>query len=57
VVVEVNAWDRLEDIKHAIKRALESEFGITHSTLEFERQDRAHQSASLYGHGGKEDAD
>lgn len=51
VVVEMNAWDRLEDVKHAIKRALESEFGITHSTLEFEREDRAHHNANLYGHG------
>ena len=53
VVVRKEAWDHLEDIKHAIKRVLESEFGITHSTLEFERDDRAHQNASLYGHDSK----
>ena len=51
VVVEQKAWDRLEDIKRAIKRVLEEKFDITHSTLEFEREDQAHQDASLYGHG------
>ena len=51
VVVQREAWDRLEDIKHAIKRMLENEFAITHSTLEFEREDRAHQNTNLYGHG------
>jgi cobalt-zinc-cadmium efflux system protein len=51
VVVREDAWNRLEDIKHSIKRTLESEFGITHSTLEFEREDRAHHNANLYGHG------
>ena len=56
VVIETGSWERLEDIKDEIKRMLESQFGIAHSTLEFERQERAHQNASLYGHGGKEDA-
>jgi cobalt-zinc-cadmium efflux system protein len=51
VVVKEEAWDRLEELKRAIKRALEDEFGITHSTLEFEREDQAHQDADLYGHG------
>jgi cobalt-zinc-cadmium efflux system protein len=55
VVIETGSWERLEDIKDEIKRMLESQFGIAHSTLEFERQERAHQNASLYGHGGKED--
>ena len=51
VVVKEEAWDRLEELKRAIKRALEDEFGITHSTLEFEREDQAHRDADLYGHG------
>lgn len=51
VVVESKAWDRLEEVKHAIKRVLEDQFGITHSTLEFEREDQAHRHAALYGHG------
>ncbi|MEH6721556.1 MAG: cation diffusion facilitator family transporter [Aurantimonas endophytica] len=50
VVVEEKAWDRLEEIKRAIKQVLEEKFDITHSTLEFEREDQAHQGASLYGH-------
>lgn len=53
VVIEKKAWDRLEDIKQAIKRMLESEFGITHSTLEFEREDQSHCSADLYGHDAR----
>ncbi|QYO75589.1 cation diffusion facilitator family transporter [Devosia salina] len=51
VVVEEKAWGRLEEIKRAIKRVLEEKFEITHSTLEFEREDQAHRNASLYGHG------
>jgi cobalt-zinc-cadmium efflux system protein len=50
VVLKTEVWSRVEDIKDTIKRQLENEFGITHSTLEFEREDRAHQNASLYGH-------
>jgi len=50
VVVKTGSWDRLEDIKDAIKHMLEREFGIIHSTLEFEREDRAHHNANLYGH-------
>lgn len=51
VVLKSEAWSRLEDIKDTIKRQLTDEFDITHSTLEFEREDRAHQNASLYGNG------
>lgn len=51
VVVREEAWDRLEELKRAIKRALENALGITHSTLEFEREGQAHQDADLYGHG------
>ena len=53
VVLKSEAWSRLEDIKDTIKRQLTDEFDITHSTLEFEREDRAHQNASLYGNGKK----
>lgn len=56
VVVETGSWDRTEDIKETIKELLETKFGITHSTLEFEREDRAHQNTSLYGHGVKSKA-
>ena len=51
VVVRAEAWDRLEEIKQAIKQVLKGEFDIMHSTLEFEREDQAHQNANLYGHG------
>ena len=51
VVVEDAAWDRLEDVKRAIKARLKEEFGIGHSTLEFEREDRACDDAQTYGHG------
>tara|TARA_R110001592_G_scaffold254129_3_gene517513 strand:+ start:60984 stop:61889 length:906 start_codon:yes stop_codon:yes gene_type:complete len=51
VVVDCNRWDDLEEIKLAIKARLENEFGIRHSTLEFERSDRMHQDAEKYGHG------
>ena len=51
VVVRAEAWDHLEEIKQAIKQVLKGEFDIMHSTLEFEREDQAHQNATLYGHG------
>lgn len=51
VVLNTDVWSRLEDIKDTIKRQLEDEFDISHSTIEFERDDRAHQNTSLYGHG------
>lgn len=35
------------EIKQAIKLVLEEQFDITHSTLEFEREDQAHQNATL----------
>jgi cobalt-zinc-cadmium efflux system protein len=53
VVIEKNAWGGVEDIKRAIKQVLKERFGITHSTLEFERWDVAHMNAHLYGHGRK----
>ena len=31
------AWDRLEQIKAKLKTQIGAEFGINHSTLEFER--------------------
>jgi len=51
VVIAVGRWDDLESIKMAIKTRLEEEFGIDHSTLEFERSAAKHQDAEKYGHG------
>jgi cobalt-zinc-cadmium efflux system protein len=51
VVVEDAAWDRLEDVKRAIKTHLKDEFDIGHSTLEFEREARGCDDAQTYGHG------
>ncbi|WP_425053740.1 cation diffusion facilitator family transporter [Psychromarinibacter sp. S121] len=51
VVVKAEAWPRIEEIKSAIKKRLKEEFGINHSSLEFEHEERAHENADLYGHG------
>jgi cobalt-zinc-cadmium efflux system protein len=51
VVVDCDRWGDLEEIKLAIKTRLGNDFGIGHSTLEFERSDRMHQGAEKYGHG------
>ena len=51
VVVEMSAWNELETIKDRIKQALEKDFNITHSTLEFEHPDYKHEGAHTYGHG------
>src|SRR6056297_3575540 len=51
VVLTAEAWPRLKAIKCEIKDCLRGRFAITHSSLEFEHQDRAHEDAELYGHG------
>jgi len=50
VVIEDARWDDLVDIKRTIKARLEEEFGISHSTLEFERSRDKHEEAKRYGH-------
>ena len=50
VVVEEGSWNRLEEVKRAIKTRLVERFGITHSTLEFEREARACRDAEIYSH-------
>jgi len=51
VVLSLEAWLRFEAIKREIKDRLRDRFDITHSSLEFEHEDRAHENAKLYGHG------
>jgi cobalt-zinc-cadmium efflux system protein len=51
VVLTAAAWPRLEAIKREIKDRLSEGFRITHSSLEFEHEDCAHDGAALYGHG------
>lgn len=51
VVIDPERWDEIEDIKESIKALLRDDFGIEHSTLEFERSDRECTDAERYGHG------
>ena len=51
VVIDADAWDQFEQIKHRLKMVLETEFNIRHSTLEFEHPDHCHQDTKVYGHG------
>jgi cobalt-zinc-cadmium efflux system protein len=50
VVVAEADWPRIEEIKRALKSCLSDGFGISHSSLEFEHADHAHQDAQLFGH-------
>ncbi|MHA7882085.1 cation diffusion facilitator family transporter [Nitratireductor rhodophyticola] len=52
VVLTAKGWKRIESVKADIKERLKDRFGITHSSLEFEHVDSAHNDADLYGHGG-----
>lgn len=52
VVLTAEGWTRIEAVKTEIKKRLEDRFGIVHSSLEVEHEDRAHENAALYGHGG-----
>ena len=49
VVVADRVWADQENLKQAIKTALETDFGIHHSTLEFEHEAGCHEHASDYG--------
>ncbi|TFL19460.1 cation diffusion facilitator family transporter [Jannaschia formosa] len=51
VVVTADGWKRIEAIKVDIKDRLNERFDVTHSSLEFEHEENAHQNADLYGHG------
>ena len=50
IVVARDHWDRMEAVKSDIKDLLAREFGINHSTLEFEHPDHAHRDAAIFGH-------
>src|SRR6056297_1489165 len=52
VVLTEDGWSRIEATKTAIKHRLEADFGITHSSLEFEYIHHAHHDAELFGHQG-----
>ncbi len=52
VVLTEEGWTRIEELKAAIKSSLKTDFDITHSSLEFENIQRAHQDAVLFGHEG-----
>src|SRR6056297_403999 len=54
VVLTADGWGQIEKVKAAIKDQLKDDFGIGHSSLEFEHEDRAHENADLYGHGKPE---
>ena len=50
VVLVSRDWADFETVKRALKTKLEDDFGITHSSLEFETSDNAHDGAALFGH-------
>ncbi|WP_375688405.1 cation diffusion facilitator family transporter [Pseudooceanicola sp. LIPI14-2-Ac024] len=50
VVLTAEGWPRLEEVKREIKALLAAEFGVGHSTLEFERAGESRCDAALYGH-------
>lgn len=50
VVLTPEGWGRLEAIKDEIKHLLDADFGVAHSTLEFEHADRTACDAQLIGH-------
>ncbi|HBB85372.1 MAG TPA: cation transporter, partial [Sulfitobacter sp.] len=50
VVLVGRDWSDLEVVKQEVKKKLANDFGITHSSLEFETSANAHRGASLFGH-------
>ena len=51
LALEPGAWERVAQVRTAIKARLCDDFGIAHSTLEFEDAEGAHRAAALFGHG------
>lgn len=49
VVLKSEDWHRHEAIKADIKAMLRDRFAVSHSSLEFEHEARAHQGAALFG--------
>ena len=47
VVLEGQDWRDLDAVKQAVKNMLAEDFGITHSSLEFETSANAHEDAAL----------
>ena len=52
VVLVGRDWTNLEAVKQAVKKRLTDNFGITHSSLEFETSANAHEGAALFGDEG-----
>ncbi|EAP83537.1 cation efflux system protein [Sulfitobacter sp. EE-36] len=52
VVLSGRDWMDLEAVKQAVKKSLADEFGIGHSSLEFETSGNSHKHAALFGHEG-----
>ena len=50
VVLVGQEWTELDAVKRELKRTLAVDFGISHSSLEFETSASAHDGASLFGH-------
>lgn len=51
VVLSKARWSEIETVKSKMKVMLRDRFDISHSSLEFEHEDHAHEDADLYGHG------
>ena len=51
VVLTEAKWRDIEAVKAEMKDKLRDRFDISHSSLEFEHENRAHEDADLYGHG------
>lgn len=51
VVLDDKNWEHQEARKMEIKANLKDQFGISHSSLEFEHIGRAHEDADIFGHG------
>jgi cobalt-zinc-cadmium efflux system protein len=57
IVLTADGWSKTENVKATLKSLLRGDFGIRHSSLEFEHVDRAHKNAALYGHGNVAEAE
>jgi cobalt-zinc-cadmium efflux system protein len=52
IVLDEQAWGTMETVRDDVKKMLADDFGIGHSSLEFEHPERAQEDAARIGHEG-----
>ena len=50
LVIDIDAWQKAEEVRNSVRLTLLDRFGVGHATLELEQADRACVGSSRFGH-------